>query len=130
MRRKITLIGQEMARLSSLDARALRVSPGVGVLFVVGKLLDQSETNGGGGPRMKHPFDVHVGERIRQSRCNADLSERALGLMLGVSTSQIHALEAGVVRVDSDLIRQVVDVLNVPAAFYFEGLATALQEAA
>ncbi len=79
---------------------------------------------------MKHPFDVYVGERIRQSRCNAKLSEQELGEMLGVSTSQIQALEAGVVRLDSELIRQVVVALNVPAAFFFEDLATALRAAA
>ncbi len=79
---------------------------------------------------MKHPFDVHVGEKIRQSRCNLELSEQEFGAMLGVSPSQVQALEAGVVHVDSELMRQVVDVLDVPATFFFEGLATALQAAA
>lgn len=79
---------------------------------------------------MKHPFDVHVGERIRQSRCNADISEAELGAMLGVPASQIKAFEAGLARIDTETMRRVVDVLDVPATFYFEGLATALRAAA
>ncbi|MDH3667700.1 MAG: helix-turn-helix domain-containing protein [Paracoccaceae bacterium] len=79
---------------------------------------------------MKHPFDVHVGEKIRQSRRNLKLSEAELAVMLGVSPSQIQAFEAGMVRVDPELMRQVVNVLDVPATFYFEGLATALRTAA
>ena len=79
---------------------------------------------------MKHPFDVHVGARIRQSRCNSKLSKKELGLILGVSTRQIQALETGVMKVDSQLMRRVVDVLDAPATFYFEGLATSLRSAA
>ena len=76
---------------------------------------------------MKHPFDVHVGGKIRQSRCNAELSMEELGMMLGVSTLQIQSIEAGGVHVDPELLRRVVEILDAPATFYFEGLAAALR---
>lgn len=50
--------------------------------------------------------------------------------MLGVPASQIKAFEAGLARIDTETMRRVVDVLDVPATFYFEGLATALRAAA
>lgn len=79
---------------------------------------------------MKHPFDVHVGKRIQQNRCRAGLTEHEFGVMLGVPTVQIMAVEAGAVRVEPELMRQVVDVLDVPAAALFDGLASALSAAA
>ena len=79
---------------------------------------------------MKHPFDVHVGNRIRQGRRRAGLTEHELADMLGISEMQLRTVEAGAVRVEPDLMREVVARLGIPEGFLFKGLVNALRAAA
>ena len=78
---------------------------------------------------MKHPFDIHVGSKIRQSRKNDGLESAELAEKLGISAFEMHAFEAGARRIDTDLLRKVTYVLDAPVTFYFEGLDSALDAA-
>ena len=75
---------------------------------------------------MKHPFDVHVGSKLRECRCMAGISRRQLGEQLGVAEPQIRNIETGTMRIDSDLMRKIVVTMGVPPSMFFEGLAESL----
>jgi len=79
---------------------------------------------------MKHPFDVHVGSKLRHCRCVAGISRQQLGDRIGVKAAQIQSLETGAKRIDASLMRKIVAEMNVPPAMFFEGLADALSDAA
>jgi len=75
---------------------------------------------------MKHPFDVHLGSRLRDCRCSAGMTRAQLAARLGVNTQRIRDFEAGEDRISSSLLRNIVAEMEVPAAFFFEGLEGAL----
>jgi len=79
---------------------------------------------------MKHPFDVHVGSRLGQCRCRAGISQEQLGDALGIKAEQIQKYESGDDRITPDLMRNCVAVMGVPPSFFFEGLVSALSDAA
>jgi transcriptional regulator with XRE-family HTH domain len=76
---------------------------------------------------MKHPFDVHVGARLKQYRRSAGLSRQELGARIGVAARQIERFEEGEGRIDGTLLRDVVKVAGVSPAYFFEGLADVLK---
>jgi len=76
---------------------------------------------------MKHPFDVHVGARLRQCRRSAGLSRRELADRIGVPERQIKRFEDGENRIDGTVLRDVVRVAGVSPAYFFEGLADVLK---
>lgn len=79
---------------------------------------------------MKHPFDVHVGARLKLCRRSAGLSREELGGRLGIGVRQLQSMEEGEDRIDSGVLREVVAVSGVSPTFFFEGLAEALGRAA
>jgi transcriptional regulator with XRE-family HTH domain len=79
---------------------------------------------------MKHPFDVHVGSKLRQCRCVAGISRQQLGDKLGIKALKIQKLETGANHIDPNLMRKIVAALDVPASIFFEGLADALSDTA
>lgn len=78
---------------------------------------------------MKHPFDVHVGAKLRDCRCLAGMTRAQLGARLGVHPRRIRDFEAGEDRISSGLLRDIVAEMSVPAAFFFEGLPGVLAAA-
>ena len=44
---------------------------------------------------MKHPFDVHIGGKLRHCRCMAGMTQQQLGEKLGLKAQQIRNYEAG-----------------------------------
>jgi transcriptional regulator with XRE-family HTH domain len=79
---------------------------------------------------MKHPFDVHVGSKLSQCRCSMGMSRQQLGDMLGASAEQIQRYENGACRINPNVMRDIVVGMEAPASFFFEGLVSALSEAA
>jgi transcriptional regulator with XRE-family HTH domain len=79
---------------------------------------------------MKHPFDVHVGARLRKCRQTAGLTRSELGAKIGVQAQELQSIEDGEGPIDSGVLRNVVAVVGVSPAFFFEGLAEALRGAA
>ena len=77
---------------------------------------------------MKHPFDVHVGSKLRQCRRSAGMSHQQLADKLGIKAQQIRNFETGAGRISPSVMRNIVAATDVPISFFFEGLASALMD--
>ena len=79
---------------------------------------------------MKHPFDVHIGVKLHHCRCMAGMTQQQLGKKLGLKAQQIQNYETGANRISASQMRDIVAALEVPASFFFEDLARALNDTA
>ena len=68
------------------------------------------------------PVDVHVGLRIRSRRKELGISQTALADAVGVSFQQIQKNERGFNRVSASRLWAIGKALDVPPAYFFEGL--------
>jgi transcriptional regulator with XRE-family HTH domain len=77
-----------------------------------------------GGPSRRPPdqIDVHVGHRVRLRRMMIGLSQERLGEKLGLTFQQIQKYEKGANRISASRLFRIAEVLDVPVAFFFEGL--------
>ena len=66
--------------------------------------------------------DVYVGARLRMRRTMLGMSQSKLGELLGVTFQQIQKYEKGSNRIGSSRLAQIATRLNVPVAFFFQGL--------
>ena len=71
---------------------------------------------------MKNPFDVHVGGRVRQRRWMLGMTMRQLGDKIGITAQQIRNFEAATNRFSARGMRDIAAALEVPVAYFFEGL--------
>jgi len=69
-----------------------------------------------------NPIDVHVGVRIRMRRTMLGLSQTTLGEQLGLTFQQIQKYERGTNRVSSSRLFDLTRVLDVPLAYFFDGM--------
>ncbi len=72
---------------------------------------------------MKHSVDVHVGQRVRQRRWMLGMTLQQLGDRVDLTAQQIMKIEAGTYEINASLMRDIAAALEVPALFFFEGLA-------
>ena len=80
---------------------------------------------------MKHSVDVHVeamvnihaGQRIRHRRWEVGMTLQQLGDRIGITAQQIMKIETGTNENNASLMRDIAAALEVPALFFFEGLA-------
>ena len=70
-----------------------------------------------------HPTDKHVGSRIRMRRLVLDKSQTDLAEALGVTFQQVQKYEKGTNRVSASRLEQTSQFLQVPVAFFFDGLS-------
>ncbi len=77
------------------------------------------------GTKSPNPIDKHVGTRVRMRRMMLGMSQTALGDALGITFQQVQKYEKGTNRISASRLQQTCDVLQVPIAFFFEGLPTA-----
>ena len=68
------------------------------------------------------PIDIHVGKRIWQRRREMGLSRRALGEIIGVGLKQVNKYETAMNRVSAGRLFEIGQALEVPAAWFFEGV--------
>ncbi|MDM9627692.1 helix-turn-helix transcriptional regulator [Rhizobium sp. S152] len=75
-------------------------------------------------PKMRgpHPVDVHVGTRISLARKMKRISQATLGEALGVTFQQVQKYERGTNRVSASTMFAIMNFLNLPASYFFEGL--------
>ncbi|MBO6837146.1 MAG: helix-turn-helix transcriptional regulator [Alphaproteobacteria bacterium] len=73
---------------------------------------------------MAHPVDVAVGNRVRELRTRAGLSQTDLGLKLGVSFQQVQKYEKGVNRMGASRLIQICEALKVTVNDIFDGIAS------
>ncbi len=71
---------------------------------------------------MRHPVDVHVGQRVRQRRCLAGMTLQQLAERVGIKFQQIQKYETGTNRISASRIWDIAAVMEVPVSFFFEGL--------
>ena len=71
---------------------------------------------------MKHPVDVHVGKRVRHRRWMVGMTQQQLAEKVGIKFQQIQKYETGMNRVSASRLWDIADALDVPVAFFFEGL--------
>ena len=71
---------------------------------------------------MKHPVDVHVGQRIRQRRWMVGITQQQLAESVGIKFQQIQKYETGMNRVSASRLWDIAHTLDVPVSYFFEGL--------
>ena len=72
---------------------------------------------------MKHPVDVHVGQRVRQRRWMVGITQQQLGNKVGIKFQQIQKYETGTNRISASRLWDIAAALDVPVSFFFEGLS-------
>src|SRR5262245_45413016 len=72
--------------------------------------------------RAPNPIDVYVGKRLRMRRLMLDMSQEALADALGLTFQQVQKYEKGANRVGASRLQKMSEILDVPVAFFFEGL--------
>ncbi|HEY5237182.1 MAG TPA: helix-turn-helix transcriptional regulator [Rhizomicrobium sp.] len=77
-----------------------------------------------------HPFDIHVGNRVRNRRLRLDMSQGSLGKPLGLTFQQIQKYESGRNRISAGLLPMIARILGVEIAYFYEGMETGLPNAA
>ena len=65
------------------------------------------------------PVDQHIGRRIRGKRRALDLTEDDLAKALGVECETIEAYERASVRVPSEHVIKLADILGVSVSYLF-----------
>lgn len=78
-----------------------------------------------GQGRKSTSVDVHIGGRIRARRKAIGVSQEQLATRLGIAFQQVQKYEHGANRVSASKLYDVAKVLDVPIAYFFEGLAAA-----
>jgi transcriptional regulator with XRE-family HTH domain len=67
-----------------------------------------------------NPIDIHVGNRLRVKRTLLGLSQEKLAEAIGITFQQVQKYERGTNRISASRLYQFAEVLNVPAAYFFE----------
>lgn len=79
---------------------------------------------------MPHAVDIHVGRRLRQARWMNSLTQVELAERVGVRFQQLQKYETGANRVSASRMWELATVLELPIAYFFEGLEGAEADAA
>lgn len=75
-----------------------------------------------------NPIDKHVGSRVRMRRMMLSMSQEKLGDALGLTFQQVQKYEKGMNRIGASRLQEISRILQVPVAFFFEGLPTPHKE--
>jgi transcriptional regulator with XRE-family HTH domain len=71
--------------------------------------------------KVANPIDKHVGNRVRMRRLMLKMSQSKLGDALGITFQQVQKYEKGRNRIGASRLQHISQILQVPAAFFFEG---------
>ena len=75
--------------------------------------------------KVPNPTDKHVGARVRMRRIMLAMSQEHLADALGITYQQVQKNEKGANRIGASRLQQISQILQVPVAFFFEGLPNA-----
>ena len=78
-----------------------------------------------GAKKVTNPTDRHVGARVRMRRKMLAMSQSELGDALGITYQQVQKNEVGTNRISASRLQQISRILQVPVAFFFEGVPNA-----
>ena len=76
----------------------------------------------GRGRKDSTSFDKHVGQKLREMRTAAKISQTELGRGIGVSFQQIQKYEAGRNRMSAGQLWLLCRVLKLPILSMFDGV--------
>jgi transcriptional regulator with XRE-family HTH domain len=76
-----------------------------------------------GDAEAPHAVDTHVGARVRMRRKELGLSQEVLAESLGVTFQQVQKYERGSNRISASRLHQISRRLQVPVAWFFQGVA-------
>jgi transcriptional regulator with XRE-family HTH domain len=68
------------------------------------------------------PVDAHIGARVCMRRMMLGMSQEKLGDALNLTFQQVQKYEKGTNGIRGSRMQQISHVLQVPVAFFFEGL--------
>jgi transcriptional regulator with XRE-family HTH domain len=71
---------------------------------------------------MAHPIDLHVGARLRQRRRLLGMTQQKLAESVKIRFQQIQKYESGANRISASRLWALSKALEVPVAYFFEGL--------
>jgi len=71
---------------------------------------------------MAHPIDLHVGKRLRQRRRLLGLTQQKLAEAVDIRFQQIQKYESGANRISASRLWALAQALDVPVAYFFEGV--------
>jgi len=71
---------------------------------------------------MKHPVDIHVGQRVRHRRWMLGMRQQQLGDKIGVTIPQIQNYENGTNRISASRLGDIAATMDVPVSFFLEGI--------
>jgi transcriptional regulator with XRE-family HTH domain len=72
---------------------------------------------------MANDIDLHLGKRLRRRRRLLGLTQQQLAMSVGVRFQQIQKYECGANRISAARLWQLSEALQVPVAYFFDGLA-------
>ena len=72
----------------------------------------------------------HVGVRLRRQRRTLGLTQRQLGLTVGITFQQIQKYECGDNRIDVGKLWLLAVALDTPIEYFFEGLPRKVNDCA
>ena len=67
-----------------------------------------------------HPFDKHVGQRIRIARQKSKMTQAHLAELLTISFQQVQKYENGLNRTSCSRLYQISKILGFPVAFFLD----------
>ncbi len=70
----------------------------------------------------KQDVDAHVGKRLRLRRTMMGLSQEAVAKAVGITFQQVQKYEKGSNAMNSGRLFDFARFMNVPVAYFFEGL--------
>ena len=76
---------------------------------------------------MGNDIDTHLGKRLRRRRRLLGLTQQQLAGAVGVRFQQIQKYECGANRISAARLWQLAEALETPIAYFYEGLAEALE---
>lgn len=68
------------------------------------------------------PTDVHVGNRVRQARISAGMSQTKLGDGIDITFQQVQKYEKGRNRIGASRLSKIAEVVGKPVSWFFDGI--------
>jgi transcriptional regulator with XRE-family HTH domain len=73
---------------------------------------------------MAEDIDEFIGRRLRYRRRALGLTQRQLGLAIGVRFQQVQKYECAASKMSVSRLWLIAEALRVPISYFFEGLST------
>lgn len=78
----------------------------------------------------RHHVDIHVGKQLALARQSHGFTQTEVARMIGLTFQQIQKYEKGTNRMSASVLWTLSEKMNLPVAYFFEGLDGRTGEAA